>query len=371
MAASTSTETPQELIVGRPDDWHLHLRDCAALKAAGRYMPGIVRRAIIMPNLVPPVVNAADASAYKARITEAFGPDSDFEPLMTLYLTDKTTPEDIKEAAAAGVVACKLYPAGATTNSDNGVTEVKALGPVLAAMAEAGMVLCIHGEVTDSTVDFFERETVFLERVAATLVESHPDLRIVMEHITTAAAVDFVTAAGPNVAATITPQHLLYNRNQLFVGGLKPHYYCLPILKKESDRQALLGAVASGSAKFFMGTDSAPHAVADKESACGCAGCFSAFAALELYATAFEAAGCLDKLSAFVSQHGPAFYRLPRNTGTVKLTRQAWTVPDSFPFADKAGADTVVVPLMAGQQLQWKATLQPDTAADTAATTAD
>lgn len=309
-----------------------------------------------MPNLVPPVTNKEEALAYKGRIMEAFK-GTDFTPLMTLYLTDKTTPQDIKEAHQAGVVACKLYPAGATTNSDNGVTDLPSLAPVFECMADVGMVLCIHGEVTDASVDFFERETVFLEQVLHELVERNPKLRIVLEHITTAAAAAFVSAAGENVAATITPQHLMFNRNQLFQGGLKPHYFCLPILKTEQDRAALLAAVASGSPKFFMGTDSAPHSKSDKESACGCAGCFSAFAPLELYATALEAAGCLDKLDGFVHKHGPAFYGLPPNEGTVTLTRGAWAVPDAFPFADKAGGESTVVPLLAGEQLQWKATL--------------
>jgi len=310
----------------------------------------------VMPNLVPPITNKEEALAYKARILQAFK-GTDFDPLMTLYLTDKTSPEDVSEAHAAGVVACKLYPAGATTNSDNGVTDLPSLAPVLQRMADIGMVLCIHGEVTDASVDFFERETVFLGQVLQGLVEDNPKLRIVLEHITTAAAADFVTAAGDNVAATITPQHLLFNRNQLFQGGLKPHYFCLPILKTEADRAALLVAVASGSPKFFMGTDSAPHGKEDKESACGCAGCFSAFAPLELYATALEAAGCLDKLDGFVHKHGPAFYGMLPNPGTVTLTRQAWSVPHSFPFASKAGDSSTVVPLLAGQQLQWKATL--------------
>ena len=337
------------LTLTRPDDWHLHLRDGAALAAV---LPASARqfaRAIVMPNLRPPVTTAAQALAYRERIRAALPAGSDFTPLMTLYLTDNLPPAEIERARAAGVVAVKYYPAGATTNSDAGVTDLRRTHATLEAMQRAGLPLLVHGEVTDPEVDVFDREAVFVDRVLAPLRRDFPALRVVLEHVTTREGVQYVQGAEGPVAATVTPQHLLYNRNALFAGGLQPHLYCLPVLKGEAHRRALVEAVASGHPRFFIGTDSAPHAAPLKEHAGGHAGCYSAPAALELYAEAFEAAGALDKLEAFAAFHGPDFYGLPRNTAKVTLVREAWTVPETLPFAD-----TVIKPLRGGQTLTWR-----------------
>lgn len=335
----------------RPDDWHLHLRDDAVLEATVAHSAAQMGRAIIMPNLKPPVTTTEQALAYRERILAALPEGSTLEPLMTLYLTDTTPPEEIERARQSGVVkAVKLYPAGATTNSASGVTDLTRCDATVAALAECGMPLLVHGEVTDADVDIFDREAVFLERVLKPLLARHSTLKVVCEHITTAQAADFVMAAGDNVAATITPQHLLLNRNDMLVGGMRPHYYCLPILKRERHREALVAAATSGSRRFFLGTDSAPHARGDKESACGCAGVFSAPAALELYATAFEKAGALDKLEAFTSHNGADFYGMARNTGTVTLERRDWQLPESYAYA----GDQRIVPMKAGETLGWK-----------------
>lgn len=335
----------------RPDDWHLHLRDDAVLEATVAHSAAQMGRAIIMPNLKPPVTTTEQALAYRERILAALPEGSTLEPLMTLYLTDTTPPEEIERARQSGVVkAVKLYPAGATTNSASGVTDLTRCDATIAALAECGMPLLVHGEVTDADVDIFDREAVFLERVLKPLLARHPTLKVVCEHITTAQAADFVMAAGDNVAATITPQHLLLNRNDMLVGGMRPHYYCLPILKRERHREALVAAATSGSRRFFLGTDSAPHARGDKESACGCAGVFSAPVALELYATAFEKAGALDKLEAFTSHNGADFYGMARNTGTVTLERRDWQLPESYAYA----GGQRIVPMKAGETLGWK-----------------
>jgi dihydroorotase len=340
---------PDVISLTQPDDWHLHLRDGAALAAV---LPATARqfaRAIVMPNLRPPVTTAAAAVAYRQRILAALPAGSGFTPLMTLYLTDNTPPEEITRAQAAGVVALKLYPAGATTNSDAGVTDLQKCHATLEAMQRAGLLLLVHGEVTDPEVDIFDREAVFIDQVMLPLRRRFPELKVVFEHITTAEAAQYVAEAGPYTAATLTAHHLLYNRNALFTGGLRPHYYCLPVLKKEKHRLALVHAATSGSARFFLGTDSAPHAAVMKEqSVCG-AGCYTAPAALELYAEAFEAAGALDKLEAFASHHGADFYGLPRNTGTVTLKREAWALPETLPFGD-----ATIKPLRAGETLNWK-----------------
>ncbi|MBL9078222.1 MAG: dihydroorotase [Planctomycetes bacterium] len=334
----------------RPDDWHLHLRDGAAMAAV---LPDTARRfarAIVMPNLKPPVTTTEQARAYRQRIVAALPAGVRFEPLMTLYLTDRTQAAEIEAAAASGcVTAVKYYPAGATTNSENGVTDWQRARPALAAMERTGLPLLLHGEVTDAAVDVFDRERVFLERHLVPLQRDFPGLRIVLEHVTTADAVDFVRAAGPNVAATITAHHLLWNRNALFQGGLRPHAYCLPVLKRERHRQALLAAATGGEPRFFLGTDSAPHARSAKESDCGCAGIYTAHAAIELYATAFEQVGRLDRLEAFASHHGPDFYRLPRNRDTITLERRDWTVPATLPFGDGQ-----LVPMYAGQTVPWQ-----------------
>ena len=339
----------QEITITRPDDWHLHVRDGAALAAV---LPDTARqfaRAVIMPNLRPPVTTAAMAVDYRRRILEALPAGADFEPLMTLYLTDLTPPDEIARAKAAGVVALKLYPAGATTNSDAGVTDIRKTYPTLEAMQRAGLLLLVHGEVTDPAVDVFDREAVFIERVMMPLRRDFPALKVVFEHITTREAAQYVAEADDFTAATLTAHHLLYNRNALFMGGLRPHYYCLPVLKREVHRLALVQAATSGSARFFLGTDSAPHAAQLKEqSVCG-AGCYTALSALELYAEAFDAAGALDKLEAFASFNGPAFYGLPRNRGSVTLRRQAWTLPDALPFGDAQ-----LKPLRAGESLAWQ-----------------
>ncbi len=340
---------PATLTLTRPDDWHLHLRDGVALAAV---LPATARqfaRAVVMPNLRPPVTTAAAAVAYRRRIEAALPAGADFTPLMTLYLTDNTPPEEVARAQAAGVVAFKLYPAGATTNSDAGVTDLRHCHATLQAMQRAGMRLLVHGEVTDPEVDIFDREAVFIERVLQPLRADFPELKLVFEHITTAEAAQYVAEAGPYTAATVTAHHLLYNRNALFTGGLRPHYYCLPVLKKERHRRALVQAATSGSPRFFLGTDSAPHAAALKEqSVCG-AGCYTAPAALELYAEAFESAGALDRLEGFASFFGADFYGLPRNTGRVKLKREPWALPETLPFGEAS-----IKPLRAGETLNWK-----------------
>jgi dihydroorotase len=346
-------QTPRTLTLTRPDDWHLHLRDGAAMAAV---LPATARqfaRAIVMPNLKPPVASTEQAQAYRARIVGALPKGSDFTPLMTLYLTDNLPPDEIARAKGAGVVAVKLYPAGATTHSDAGVTDMRRVAPALEAMQREGLLLLVHGEVTDPSVDVFDREAVFIERVMQPLRRDFPALKVVFEHITTREAAQYVADSDANTAATITAHHLLYNRNAIFVGGLRPHYYCLPVLKREVHRQALVGAATSGSAKFFLGTDSAPHAAALKEaSVCG-AGCYTAPAALELYAEAFEAADALDKLEAFASFNGPDFYGLPRNRATVTLRREPWTLPESVPF----GA-ALLKPLRGGEMLNWRLAAQ-------------
>lgn len=333
----------------RPDDWHLHLRDGPLMASV---LPDTVRRfarAIVMPNLKPPVTTVAAAVSYRERILAARPAGASFEPLLTLYLTDNTSPGEILKAKQSGFVhAVKYYPAGATTNSDSGVTDIRKCDATLAAMADAGLPLLVHGEVTDPAVDVFDREHVFIERVLAPLVSRFPALRVVLEHITTRQAADFVASAGPHVAATITVHHLLLNRNALFQGGIRPHHYCLPVLKREEHRNALIRAATSGNARFFLGTDSAPHARHTKEHACGCAGIYTAHAAIELYAEAFEAAGALDKLEAFASFHGPDFYGLPRNRDTITLRREAWRVPGELPFGE-----ATLVPLRAGETVAW------------------
>ncbi len=337
------------LTLTRPDDWHLHLRDGAAMAAVLPFTARQFGRAIVMPNLRPPVTTTAAALSYRGRIVATLPKGADFEPLMTLYLTDNTAVEEIRRAKAAGIVAIKLYPAGATTNSDAGVTDIRRVHAVLDAMQREGLLLLVHGEVTDPEVDVFDREAVFIDRVLRPLRRDFPGLKIVFEHITTADAADYVATSDALTAATITAHHLLFNRNALFTGGLRPHYYCLPVLKKEHHRLALVRAATSGSAKFFLGTDSAPHAAAMKEqSVCG-AGCFTAPAALELYAEAFEAAGALVRLEGFASFHGADFYGLPRNRGSVTLRRQDWTLPESMPFGD-----ALIKPLRAGETLHWK-----------------
>lgn len=339
----------KSLVLRRPDDWHVHLRDGAALAAVLPFTAARFARAMVMPNLNPPVTTTRQALEYRERIRARLPAGAAFEPLMTLYLTDATPPEEITRAKAAGIVGCKLYPAGATTHSDAGVTDVRRIDATLARMAEVGMVLQVHGEVTDPQVDIFEREARFIEAVLAPLAARHLQLRIVFEHITTRAALDFVHGARAGIGATVTPQHLLMNRNALFAGGLQPHHYCLPVLKAEEHRAALLAAVAGGSPRLFLGTDSAPHARRAKEAACGCAGIFSAHAGIELYAEAFEAAGALDQLEAFAALNGAAFYGLPRNEATVTLTRDAWRVPERLPFGDDE-----LVPLRAGESLAWR-----------------
>lgn len=338
------------LTITRPDDWHLHLRDGDFLKqtvpASARYFG----RAIVMPNLVPPVLNADQAASYKDRIMACVPEKSSFQPLMVLYLTDNTSPEDIRLAAQSGnAIACKLYPAGATTNSDSGVTNIERIFPALEAMSDVGMPLLVHGEVTHSDIDIFDREKVFIENTLAKIVERFTKLKIVLEHITTADAASFVREATDNVAATITPHHLMYNRNHMLVGGIRPHYFCLPILKRNVHQNALRDAAISGNKKFFLGTDSAPHAIGKKESSCGCAGCYSAFAAIELYAEVFDELGALDKLEGFASFYGPDFYGLERNQDTITLVKNTWTVPAALPFGD-----STVVPIKAGETIHWQ-----------------
>lgn len=340
-----------QITLTRPDDWHLHLRDGAALSIVLPHSARQFARAIVMPNLRPPVTTVEDARAYRRRIFAALPEGMHFEPLMTLYLTDNTPAEEIRRAAASGFIhGVKLYPAGATTNSDSGVTDVARCAAALAEMEKVALPLLVHGEVTDPAVDVFDREAVFIERILQPIMARHPGLKVVLEHITTREAVDFVLAGGANLAATITAHHLLYNRNAIFAGGIRPHFYCLPILKREIHRRALLQAVASGNGKFFLGTDSAPHARTSKEADCGCAGCYTAFAALELYAEAFDSVGALDRLEAFASFNGADFYGLPRNTGRVTLERVAGPVPEEFIYAD----GDRLVPLRAGQMLPWR-----------------
>lgn len=338
------------LTIRRPDDWHLHLRDGAALRAVLPHTAAQFARAIVMPNLKPPVTTTARALEYRRRILDALPSGSKFEPLMTLYLTDRTDPTEVDKARLTGAVhGFKLYPAGATTNSDSGVTDIRKVDAVLARMAELGVVLQVHGEVTDPNIDVFDREARFIDTVLEPLIDRHPKLRVVFEHITTREAVEFVRKARAGVGATITPQHLLMNRNALFAGGIRPHHYCLPVLKTEPDRRALLDAIVSGDPRFFLGTDSAPHARHTKEAPCGCAGIYSAHAAIELYAESFDAAGALDRLNGFASEHGAAFYGLPLNEGTVTLTKESWEVPASYRF----GADELV-PLRAGENILWR-----------------
>jgi dihydroorotase len=341
--------TTESITITRPDDWHLHLRDGDILNSVAPFTAKQFQRAIVMPNLNPAVTTVKQAVDYLDRILAAVE-GSDFEPLMTLYLTDNTSAEEIKAAhKSCFIKGVKLYPAGATTNSDEGVTDIRQCYPALEEMQRAGLPLLVHGEVTDSAVDVFDREKVFIDRVLMPLINAFPDLKIVFEHITTADAVNFVLDMDSRVGATITVHHLMYNRNAMFEGGIRPHHYCLPVLKRESHRQTLLRAVASGNPKFFLGTDSAPHAKNRKETSCGCAGIFSAPVAIELYATVFDQIDALDKLEAFASFHGPDFYGLPRNDGTLTLEKSVQIIPDSYPMADQS-----VVPLMAGQTIPWK-----------------
>jgi dihydroorotase len=337
------------LTITRPDDWHLHVRDGEALRTVVPHTAAQFGRAIIMPNLKPPVTTAEQALAYRERILAAVPEGVAFEPLMTLYLTDNIPAEEIVRAKAAGVVALKLYPAGATTNSDAGVTDMRKTYATLEAMQRAGLLLLVHGEVTGSEIDLFDREAAFIDQQLIPLRRDFPELKIVFEHITTREAAQYVTESDRFVGATITPQHLLFNRNAIFTGGIRPHYYCLPVLKRETHRLALVEAATSGDAKFFLGTDSAPHAAHLKEHATGCAGCYSAHAAIEMYAEAFDNAGALDKLEAFASFNGPDFYNLPRNTDTITLRRESWTPPESFAFGEAQ-----LKPLRSGEALPWK-----------------
>jgi dihydroorotase len=339
----------ETLSITRPDDWHLHVRDGAAMASVVRHSAAQFGRALIMPNLKPPIITAAMANAYRERILAAVPKAFGFQPLMSLYLTDKLPPSEIPRAKAAGVVAVKYYPAGATTNSDMGVTSLRKTFHTLDMMQREGMLLLVHGEVTDPAVDVFDREAVFIDKVLVPLRRDFPELKMVLEHMTTREAVQYVTEADAYMAGTITAHHLLYNRNALFVGGIRPHYYCLPVLKREDHRRALVWAATSGNPKFFLGSDSAPHAALLKEHASGCAGCYTAFSAMELYAEAFEAAGALDKLEAFASFHGADFYGLPRNTGRLTLRKQPWQVPESMPFGEAQ-----VKPLRAGEMLAWR-----------------
>ena len=346
----THTAAPADtLTLTRPDDWHLHVRDGAPLATVVPHTAAQFGRAIIMPNLRPPVTTAAQALAYRERILAAVPPGLQFEPLMTLYLTDNLAPEEIARAKAAGIHAAKLYPAGATTNSDAGVTDLRRIHPVLEAMQKAGMLLLVHGEVTSPDIDLFDREAVFIEQQLIPLRRDFPGLKIVFEHITTREAVQYVADSDAHTGATITAHHLLYNRNAIFTGGIRPHYYCLPVLKREVHRQALVQAATSGSNKVFLGTDSAPHPAHLKEHASGCAGCYTAHAAIELYAEAFDAAGALDRLEGFASFHGADFYGLPRNCSTITLRRETWTAPERYAFGEAE-----LKPLRGGEQLAWR-----------------
>ena len=349
MAHQNESDAVQTLTLTRPDDWHLHLRDGPALAAVAGATAREFARAIVMPNLKPPVVTVAQAADYRGRIMDALPAGSAFEPLMTLYLTDNTAPAEIIRARQSGIVhAVKYYPAGATTNSDSGVTGLARVGPVLEAMQSAGLPLLMHGEVTDPAVDIYDREEIFLERVLAPLLQKYPGLRVVLEHITTRDAMQFVLEGPANLAATITAHHLLLNRNAMLAGGIRPHLYCLPVIKRELHRQALIEAATSGNPKFFLGTDSAPHARRDKESCCGHAGIYTSHAAIELYAEVFDAAGALDKLEGFASFFGADFYGLPRNRSRIALKREAWQVPSELPFGDD-----VLVPLRAAGNVAW------------------
>jgi len=339
----------QEITITRPDDWHLHVRDGAPLRTVVPHTARQFGRAIIMPNLRPPVTTANEAAHYRARVRAAVPAGVKFEPLMTLYLTDNLPPEEIQRAKDIGVVACKLYPAGATTNSDAGVTDIRKTYKTLEAMQREGLLLLVHGEVTSPEIDLFDREAVFIEQQLKPLRRDFPELKIVFEHITTKEAAQYVQESDRFTGATITAHHLLYNRNALFTGGIRPHYYCLPVLKREVHRQALVAAAISGNPKFFLGTDSAPHPVHLKEHATGCAGCYTAHAAIEMYAEAFDAAGALDKLEGFASFYGADFYGLPRNTGTITLRRESWTPPESFPFGEAE-----LKPLRSGETLPWR-----------------
>jgi len=342
--------TPADtLTITRPDDWHLHVRDGAALQAVLPHSAQQFGRALIMPNLRPPVTTAQQALDYRARILEALPAGSAFQPVMSLYLTDKLPPDEIERAAAAGVRALKLYPAGATTNSDAGVTDIRKTYATLEAMQKHGLLLLVHGEVTDPAVDLFDREAVFIDRVMIPLRRDFPELKVVFEHLTTKEGAHYVRDANRFTAATVTAHHLLYNRNAIFTGGIRPHYYCLPVLKRETHRVALVEAATSGSDRFFLGTDSAPHPAALKEHALGCAGCYTALTAIELYAEAFDNAGALDKLEGFASFHGPDFYGLPRNTDRVTLRRESWTVPETVPYGD-----ATLKPLRGGETVAWR-----------------
>ena len=346
----STIETPQSITITRPDDWHLHLRDGAALASVLPHTARQFARAIVMPNLKPPVTTTAAAAAYRDRILAALPEGARFEPLMTLYLTNNTDPDEIRRAMDSGFIhAVKLYPAGATTNSDAGVTDLRNCYKVLEVMQEVGMPLLVHGEVTDNDIDLFDREAVFIERVMRPLRRDLPALSIVFEHITTKDAAQYVAEAEGPIAATITAHHLLYNRNEIFRGGIRPHYYCLPVLKREEHRLALVTAATSGDERFFLGTDSAPHAIGAKESSCGCAGCYTALHAMELYTEAFAQAGALDKLEAFASFNGPAFYGLPRNEGSITLVRESWNLPATVPMGENE-----LVPLNAGERIDWK-----------------
>jgi dihydroorotase len=350
MQNESTSSRPQSITITRPDDWHLHLRDGAALASVLPHSARQFGRAIVMPNLKPPITTTAQAAAYRERIMAALPQGMHFEPLMTLYLTDNTPPDEIRRARDSGLVhAVKLYPAGATTNSAAGVTDLSKCYKTLEMMQAVGMPFLVHGEVTDPAVDIFDREAVFIDRVMQPLRRDMPELKIVFEHITTRDAAQYVSEGKGTIAATITAHHLLYNRNEIFTGGIRPHYYCLPVLKREEHRQALVRAATSGSAKFFLGTDSAPHPKGLKEHACGCAGCYTALHAMELYAEAFDQANALDKLEAFASFNGPAFYGLPRNADTVTLKRETWILPAELPLGD-----TSIVPLNGGESIGWK-----------------
>ncbi|WP_439519631.1 dihydroorotase [Hydrogenophaga sp.] len=346
---AASSPSPDTLTLTRPDDWHLHVRDGDALATVVPHTAAQFGRAIIMPNLKPPVTTAAQAMAYRDRIRAAVPRGLSFEPLMTLYLTDNLPPDEIARAKDAGVVALKLYPAGATTNSDAGVTDIRKTYKTLEAMQRAGLLLLVHGEVTSPDIDLFDREAVFIDEQLIPLRRDFPELKIVMEHITTREAAQYVADAGAHTAATLTAHHLLFNRNAIFTGGIRPHYYCLPVLKRETHRQALLAAATSGSDRFFLGTDSAPHPAHLKEHAMGCAGCYTAHAAIEMYAEAFDSVNALDRLEGFASLHGPSFYGLPKNAGTITLKRESWTTPESFRFGQ---AD--LKPLRGGEALPWR-----------------
>lgn len=344
-----SQSDSSSITITLPDDWHLHLRDDAALKAVVPHAASQFKRAIIMPNLRPPIVTTEQAALYKERILQALPKNTRFEPLMTLYLTDNTAPDEIKRAKDSGFIhGIKLYPAGATTNSDAGVSDLKHCYKTIEEMQRIGMPLLMHGEVTDPEVDIFDREKVFIDRVLIPLKQSFPALKIVFEHITTKDAAQYVSTAEGSIGATITPHHLLFNRNIIFQSGIRPHYYCLPVLKREENRKALVNAVSSGNKRFFIGTDSAPHAKGLKENACGCAGCYNGLHAIELYAKAFDENNMLDCLEAFVSENGPVFYGLPKNTEKISLYRKTWTIPEELPFGNET-----LVPLMAGEKLDW------------------